>query len=619
MKIYINNEEVICASKMTIKEQLKNTSSVILNNVYPKSWETDKDYVSRFYMPSDYSHCAIKNDNTETVTYNLINNVYFINNRYYRNGQLRYEDCVQTYIKVVPGLKYKIKFTNHATTSGYAFSIYQTNSLNIGTVCTLVNAIGVNETKTIEFTPTKKYIFTTYKFYTVECVTIDEVTTTVTDNIIFSGIVKNSGKIDLNPRAPHYSTLQILDYKTFLSEGDNLNYVLESQTVLSAIRTIVKDLDGFMVGNVELEDNGIIAPYNCNAKTPYDVFEYLAEITNSIWFTKVVSEGLVLVEFYSEGNLAQADNIEYNQSYFQNSNIQDISYSYSANNYRNKQVILSEGSRSGTTQTEFLTYNGSNLQTIYPVESIVSITSGSSTYSTASVEAKNSGIYATFYYTYDSNNIEVNKSFPTGKVFKVTYYSLTQTRQAVYNQNEIDRISESTGRNGIIARYEKRTDTNDSNALNQIAQSYLNYKGTPEITLVVKTYNKDLFEIGEKVFFNGPLNSLKTNYLVIEKQINMITTGSQQEFFYEYKLSSSFNDESAINYFDNQRRKLIGNIKEGEYITRFIDFPSETNITFYDLAVINMVIPNDILDGELDIELIGVVNSSLNTTLNFKL
>lgn len=75
MQIFINNEEVICSQKMTIKESLSNTSSVILNNVYPKSWENDKDYVSKFYMPKDYSHCIITDPNVtneviqETISY----------------------------------------------------------------------------------------------------------------------------------------------------------------------------------------------------------------------------------------------------------------------------------------------------------------------------------------------------------------------------------------------------------------------------------------------------------------------------------------------------------------------------------------------------------------------
>ena len=59
MKILINNEEVLCDKDFTIQEEMLNTPSVILNNVYPKSWETTKDYTTNFYHPDDYSKCLI--------------------------------------------------------------------------------------------------------------------------------------------------------------------------------------------------------------------------------------------------------------------------------------------------------------------------------------------------------------------------------------------------------------------------------------------------------------------------------------------------------------------------------------------------------------------------------
>ena len=55
MKILIDNTEVVSDKNFTIEEEMLNTSSVVLNNVYPKSWETTKDYVSSFYYPPDYA------------------------------------------------------------------------------------------------------------------------------------------------------------------------------------------------------------------------------------------------------------------------------------------------------------------------------------------------------------------------------------------------------------------------------------------------------------------------------------------------------------------------------------------------------------------------------------
>lgn len=603
MQIFINNEEVLCSSSMTIQKQLSNTSSVILNNVYPRSWENDKDYVSRFYMPEDYSKCKIIDENIITSsTYNLTNNVLNLNDRYVGGTSLKIIPATVTvnsiYVKLIPNKSYTINITNNASGS---MSVFETDSLNLYTQTTALLSIEGNTSGTYTITPTKKYIIATNKWNNNDYIDINSITIDTMDNLIFSGIVKNSGKIELNPRYPHYATLQILDFETFLSDGDTLNYVLEEQTITNAIKRIVKDLDGFMVGDINITNEGTIAPYNCNEKTAFDVFEYLAEISGSIWFTKVISDDIVLINFCSIDNLEQASNIEYNEQYFENNYIQDISYSFNTQDYRNKQVIVNDKSKSGIPQTEYLTYNGTNLRTLYNINSIVSIKSGTRSFTTAPFTAQQNGTYADFYYS--GNDIDVNVTIATGTVLEVTYYSTIATRQVAYNQNEIDRISSSTGRNGTIARYEKRTDTNDNTALSQIAQSYLDFKGVPEVILTIKTFNYKLLELGQKVFFDGPLDLLKTTYLVKEKKIDMITSGDQETIFYTYVLTSSFNDENAINFFDNQRRKLEGNIEEGQYITRYIDLYSTTNIIFYNLNITEVEQPVNMLDAELDFDI----------------
>ena len=624
MKIYINNEEVICNSKMTIKESLANTNSVILNNVYPKSWELDKDYVSRFYMPKDYSHCKIVNDNVTTKTYELKNGVMVMDG-YNLDAREKITPTGPTeqvsnigYIKVIPGKTYTISMTNNFV---ILRTLWEADTLYAGTELTSLGTVNYSSSNTWQITPTKEYLLWEQTWYDYDALHLTGLTTTVTDNLIFSGVVKNSGNINLNPRYPHYSTLQLLDYKTFLSEGDNLNFVLERQNIKDAVNKVLDNLDGFMLGDFEI-DNTEMAAYNCNEKTPYDVLEYISEITNSIWYTKAISEDMILINFYSNDNLPTAEPIEYTDAYFEANNIKDIKYSYSAKDYRNKQVIVNKEAKSALTQSENITYYGEDIYTIYPIASISSITSGTSSYSFATETAKNIGQYANFYYKYNSTKISVDTtSVPVGATITVTYYPIVISRQVISNESEINRIAQSTGRNGIIARYEKRTDTADETALTQIAQSYLDYKGTPEITLTVATYNNDLLDIGQRVFFNGPLTDLTTNYLVTEKQIDMITTADQQELFYTYKLSSSFNDEGAINFFDNQRRKLEGNIEEGEFIPRYIDTGSSTNIIFYDVAINEITTPENVLDGELDVELKGQsqYSNKLNAKLNFKL
>ncbi len=97
---------------------------------------------------------------------------------------------------------------------------------------------------------------------------------------------------------------------------------------------------------------------------------------------------------------------------------------------------------------------------------------------------------------------------------------------------------------------------------------------------------------------------LKTDYMVKEKNISIYIVGSKKYVFYTFKLSSNYNSESAINFFDNQRRKANGNISQGEYISRNIDIEGIANIIFSDLQVEEIDISTgNILDGSLDMPL----------------
>lgn len=600
MKVYINNEEVVCNRTLQVRNELSKPSSVILNNVYPKTWETDRDYVSRFYMPKDYSPVRVENENTQTKEYDLSNNIRTISSRAINYGKIDYwNNFTIQYIRVVPGYTYTIKASNYHPT--IAYTIVQTDSLKIGSTTTLITTIQPQETKTISITPTKEYIVVNHVSTARQYINISKVSISVTDNLIFSGIIKNSGNIALNPRFPHYSTLQAIDYSTLLSEGESLNYVLEEMTISEAIKKLVTDQKGFMVGEILIDDE-TLAPYNCNEKTTYDVLEYLAEITGAKWFTKAICKDIVLVNFYMPSQIPEYDPIEYTQEYFTENNIDDISYSYNVQDYRNKQAIVNSECKASIPQVEIVSYNGSEITTTYPVYEVQSIKSGSRTYRVASQVQKQAGISANFYYQYGSNQIEGGE-IATGTILEVTYYPVVQAREVAYNMTEIDRISDSTNRNGTISRYEKRTDTKNEEALSQIAKTYIDYKGIPEVILTIKTHNKDIFELGTQVLFNGPLDDLKTRYLVRSKQVEMVVTGNQKLIFYTYELSSSFNDETAINFFDNQRRKLEGNLSDNDYISRFIDIPSQTNIIFYGATITPVTIDDVTLEQELEVEL----------------
>lgn len=485
MKILINNQEVLCNKDFKIEEDMLSTSSVILENVFPASWDLTKDYTSNFYYPPDYSKCLIYDDD---------------------------------------------------------------------------------------------------------------------ENLIFCGVVKNTGNISLNPRQPHYCNLQILDFKMFLSEIV-LDFVITNKTITEAIQQVINYVAdyGFIMGNINLvNDTEPIGAYSTKDKSPYDVFQYIADITQSRWSTRMVDADTVAIDFYDPSLMPEGTEIEYTTQWFEDNLIDDMSFSYSTNDYRNKQIMTSDEVFANITSVETIIANG--YQTQYSTEqkigTINSIKVDGVAKSVITNNTKELGQTADFYYTPGETFFESDDALQAGQSISVEYISIIQGRQIIINQDEITRVSNATGRNGVLARYENRNDATTSYELQQIGLSYLKFKGVPEVILKVET-RSNIWNIGECVSFTAPLTELSTDYMVKKKTTNYIAT--IDTIFYTYELASSFNSEDAINYFDNQRAKNQGNIGESEYIPRNVDLNQTANVIFYDTTLEEVTIEGDnVLDSVLD-------------------
>ncbi len=464
MHIYINGEEVVCSNDFTIEQEMLSTPSVVLNNVYPKTWETDKDYVSRFYYPEDYSKCLIY------------------------DGQ----------------------------------------------------------------------------------------------QLIFAGVVENTGEISLNPREPHFCNLQILDFKTFLSEGELDTFVIYQKTITEAINQIVNDIAeyGFVVGNIDiLNPDEVIGAYSTQDKTAYDMFQYIADITQSRWTTRMVDENTVAIDFYDPTLMPEGTSISYNNAWFETYDIYEMSFSYSSRDYRNKQVMTSNEVFGSIPQQELIIANGyqSQYNTGEKIGTINSITINGTACTVATNNEKELGTIADFYYTPGNNYFESNNPRTAGTQIQIAYIPLIAGRQVITNETEISRINTATGRKGIVSRYENRNDATTSSELQEIGKSYIKYKGLPEITLTVVT-SINIWEVGQVVEFTAPLDELSTDYMVKKKSINYIVTAD--DIVYTFELTSSFNAETEINYFDNQRAKNTGNLSQDQYVARSVDINTNAVLNF---------------------------------------
>lgn len=423
----------------------------------------------------------------------------------------------------------------------------------------------------------------------------------------FCGLVKNSGDISLNPRYPKYCSLQILDFKTLLSEGETLDFVINNKTIIQAIRMVISAISdyGFVEGNINIfNEDEEIGAYSTLNKTPYDVFQYLADISGSRWTTRLVDENTIAIDFYDTTLMPKGKNLEYTQNYWEDNKVVDLTFNFGTRDYRNKQIMLSDEVYADIDYTEEVITDGyattfnlsSNIGTIYSI----SINGQEATFTTEI--NKKIGVIADFYYEVGKSKIESDDLLTSGKIIKVTYIPLVKGRQIVYNNDEVARVTNQIGRKGTISRYESRNDVLSSSELNSIGQTYIKYKGSAEIILNLKVEDNDIYNIGDVVYFDAPIQNLAQDYMVKRKSIDVIYVNDLQKIFYTYELTSSFNSERDINYFDNQRNKSTGNISEGDTIDRNIDIEDTANIIFYGLEI-----------NEIQVEGNNTLNSVLNS------
>jgi len=424
------------------------------------------------------------------------------------------------------------------------------------------------------------------------------------NELYFAGIVKNSADMELNPFKPHYCSLQILDPSTLLSEGETLEYVIVNKTVEEAINMVtdsVKDY-GFVPGRIIIpkEANTIIGAYSTLDKAPYDVFQYLSQISGTRWGTRMIDENTTAIDFYDPAEFETQGTIETTQEYFRNNKIRNLTYDYSTNDYRNKQIIKSDEVYADINTNETLFANGydNTFITEQKIGRINSITINGDEASFVTKNEKEFGITGDFCYEPSSNTLESEEIYPTATIIVINYIAIVNGREIAYNYPEISRVNKNLGRNGVISRYENRNDVTDNKELVAVGKSYIKYKGVAEISLNI-TSDTDFLIIGGKYQFNGPIEDLKGEYLVKSKTTNIKQSGDFIQVTYDYVLTNSFDTENELNYFDNQRAKANGNIAQGEFISRNIDIEN-TALIIFDNLVIEEIEADNILDCVLE-------------------
>lgn len=431
------------------------------------------------------------------------------------------------------------------------------------------------------------------------------------DELYFTGIVKNSADMELNPLKPHYCSLQILDPSTLLSEGMTLDYVIADKTVTEAINQVIASISdyGFVAGNIQIPEqyDTLIGAYSTLDKAPFDVFQYLSQISLTRWGTHMVDEDTTAIDFFSPELLDNQGTIELTKDYCSQNNIKSITYDYSTDDYRNRQIITSDEVYGNIEQSQTIITDGysTSFTTEQKIGRINSITVNGTERTFATSDEKDLGITADFYYKVAETSFDSSETYSAGSEIEINYIPIIQGREITYNSAETSRISSNLNRNGTISRYENRTDVTSSKELQLVGQSYIKFNGMAKITLTIKS-RTDFLKLGGKYHFDAPIDELDGDYLVKTKKTSVTQSGEYNWFIYEYELTNSFDVENEINYFDNQRAKANGNISQGEYVARNVDVENTANIIFSNLQIIEVEITGDnTLEAGLEMPLVG--------------
>lgn len=257
-----------------------------------------------------------------------------------------------------------------------------------------------------------------------------------TQVVIFAGVVKRSNAINLRPSNPHFCDLQVLDFKTFLSEGDLFNFVIDNMSIENAIRYVINQYSGynFIVGNLNLGSKlyDRVNNYNCDQKTLFDVLEYFAQITNSLWTTRYISDTEIAIDFFDINSLPNGMDLVYDTTFCNENSIKSITYSLNSSDYRNKQIMTATNIIGNVLLTQQIITTGEEYTLDEKISVITSATLNGNRLKVATTVDEENGQTADLFYEVGSNIIKLDEQvLPRWK----SYYSILSSNIRKTNAN----------------------------------------------------------------------------------------------------------------------------------------------------------------------------------------
>lgn len=400
------------------------------------------------------------------------------------------------------------------------------------------------------------------------------------DQLIFFGIVNSTGRLNLNPFTPKTKTVEIADFRKWLSIQKPIPLLFFNEFPENLVNTLIEKLNEpkIVVGTLDFSTNELIGAYSTVDKSPYQVLkEVVAKQTNSILYFQINTQQQITINYKSNDTLANdiepliidLNNLDLLKEY----KILDIEFESNADKYSNIVKVESSNVIANIVTEEKITILDKDSFTLNNVVGKVSNNIANTyLYKLATPTVKQSAIilneefykegqYYDVLYKTGNNIIKINKKYlDQDWVLNFGYFIKRKTSVELSNTQEIARIASFSMTKGEVYRYERLNDLTNFNDLLKATESNLEiYKNTERIIYI--TSEIPLYDILDVVEVVSQEND-KVSGLYLVHEINVDINGSSikdasnnNNFIlpvFSTVLKATKNTDNIVNEFDNQ-------------------------------------------------------------------
>lgn len=386
----------------------------------------------------------------------------------------------------------------------------------------------------------------------------------------FIGIINDVGRLSLMPNKPKTFSLQIADFRKWLSLTKPLNEIYINKTPSFIVQNLITKLNEpkIKVGqlNFTTTNDFTIKAYNTTNKTLYQILKDVIERqTNSVlYFT--VENGIFYINYKSVEDFKNTSPLILDindENFLLNYKIEDINYDNETNDYYNYLAYSSDNviSKMFIKETN-LSLKEDKIVLLHQIGKIIEGKNNTYFYNPTTqdkiiptiltTEEAKEGKFCHLVWSEGSNALE-NRFVSSSYVLNINYKIKQKLTLEAKNLNEINRLKALTGTKGIVYKSEKFNDISDPDDLLAAVKNDLEKYSYPNKILTINA-KENIWKILDTVIVTNINENINGKYIVqqMEGSFKRIKGSNTVLKDITYVLKQTRNFNTLENKFDNQ-------------------------------------------------------------------